>query len=142
MSLSDTSFHLLQSRQQDAKCLSFIIRNVDRSIINAIRRILYREVCCAAISFNNESIKTNTTVMSNEYLLNRISLIPLNLTPEEIDNFETKNYLFVLKKQNVHSEILNVTAADFVIYDQNNKQYNESVTQRIFECNPITKDNK
>lgn len=146
MELGFPEFEILEE-SNSTKSIKFIIKNVDVSIVNGIRRIIISEIPCGAIPFNSNginsslNIKENVTMMDNEYLSNRISLIPLNFTQDEIENYDKEKYKFVLKKKNTSSEVINITSADFVVYDNNNKIYDNSIKDRIFEKNPITKDN-
>ena len=72
---------------------------LDKSIVNGIRRALLTDI--PSIAFKTEEqmnqkdihIVTNTTSLHNEMLLQRMSLIPLYIDPENY----MKNYLFELK---------------------------------------------
>ena len=60
---------------------------LDVSIINALRRVIINNIPNAG--FNNEvssdiNIVDNNTVIHNEYLEHRISMIPICLDPEKL----------------------------------------------------------
>jgi DNA-directed RNA polymerase I and III subunit RPAC1 len=121
--------------------LSIIINNIDLSIINAIRRIILSEIPNVAFYFDpydinhqDIKIKKNTGCLHNEFIAQRISLLPIWLTENEITNFEPTNYKFILKIKNNSMNVLNVTTSDFDIF-KNDKQI---ATDIIFPKNIIT----
>jgi DNA-directed RNA polymerase subunit L len=92
---------------------------LDKSIVNGIRRTLLNDI--PSIAFKTEetipkkdiTVVTNTGQLHNEMLLQRVSLLPLYINP---DNY-MKNYLFELKVKHDNSEMYTfVTANDFQIY--------------------------
>jgi DNA-directed RNA polymerase subunit L len=92
---------------------------LDKSIVNGIRRSLLTDI--PSIAFKTEetipikdiTVVTNTGQLHNEMLLQRISLIPLYINP---DNY-MKNYLFELKVKHDNSEMYKfITTNDFQIY--------------------------
>lgn len=137
------SFTVLDISDKNAR---FIIDNVDLSIVNSVRRIILSEIPNVAFAFdpysesNGIKIHRNTCALHNEFLAHRISLIPLCFDSHEIEKFEPSKYRFVLSKHNSGHESLNVTTADFDIYDENNVKYDKKYTQKIFPADPITKD--
>jgi DNA-directed RNA polymerase subunit L len=127
------------------KTLKFVIKDVDLSIVNAARRIILSEIETAAFAFeayedNDIVFHKNTCALHNEFLGHRLSLLPLYFNEDELDNFNPPQYRFILKKKNIGSAILPVTTADFEIYDENDKKYNQAFHDRIFPANSITKD--
>ena len=68
---------------------------LDKSIVNSLRRTLLSEIPC--IAFRTEEggkkdivMEVNNTSLHNEFLLHRLSMIPLYLDPETYEN----QYLF------------------------------------------------
>ncbi len=127
--------------------IKFKITDLDLAVVNAVRRIILSEVPTVAFYFdsydieNNEiKINTNTSVVHNEFLAHRISLVPLCFDENEIYNFDPKKYKFILKKKNTTSSIVNVTTADFDILDESGNKYPEKFREKILPKNPITKD--
>jgi DNA-directed RNA polymerase subunit L len=125
--------------------LEFDIDNVDLSIINSIRRIILSEIENIAIEFSpigsdKVEIKTNTGPLHNEFLLHRLSLVPICLTPNEIINFKSDDYTFLLKKKNTTNSIIDVTTNDIQILDSEGKEILGKKKEEIFPKNPITQD--
>lgn len=78
---------------------------LDKSIINSIRRILISEIPCVAFRVEEGTPKdlimeVNNTSLHNEFLLHRLSMIPLYIDPEKYEN----QYLFYLnvKHESAH----------------------------------------
>ena len=132
------------SHATHAKHAEFDIKNVDIAFVNSIRRIILTDIPNVAISFDpyiteNSDIvfKTNTSGLHNEYLGHRISLLPVHLTSEEIENYDPENPIkFKINVKNTGFEILDVTTNDIVIEQRGVKLD----TQRVFPLHPITND--
>ena len=94
---------------------------LDKTIVNAIRRTLLSSIETYAFRTNYDNsditIEVNNTSLHNEYLLDRIGLIPLYLNPLDVLNNPLK-YLFVLNiKHDNSNPIKIITAEDFEIYE-------------------------
>ena len=92
-------------------------KGLDKSIINALRRILLSSIPSVAFRTDIDNsdliIKKNESSLHNEFLTDRISLVPLYINPLEYQ----KQYLFHLKVENSDIEPLTtITANDFEIY--------------------------
>ena len=90
---------------------------LNKSIINSLRRVLLSSIPTVAFRTKiNESdliIQKNNTSLHNEFISDRISLIPLYINPIDYQ----KQYLFHLKVENKTMEPLTtITAEDFNIY--------------------------
>jgi DNA-directed RNA polymerase subunit L/ferredoxin-like protein FixX len=103
----------------------FNTQNIPLSIINGIRRSIYSNVETYAIS--NINIIENNTVLHNEFLEHRISLIPI-LNQENID---IEKITLEISKKNDTNENLIITSTDFEI---NPKEYKKYIPNNI----PIT----
>ena len=64
--------------------LKMNIYNLDTCIVNSFRRIVLSDV--VGIAFDNIIIQTNTSIINNEILSHRLSLIPLEIDIDNIDN--------------------------------------------------------
>jgi len=91
---------------------------LDKSMINCIRRTILTDIPTVAFRVDENTVKDikvneNTGSIHNEMLLQRISLIPLYINPQNYHN----NYLFELKVKHDNDNIYKfVTAKDFNIY--------------------------
>lgn len=128
--------------------ISFKIKDIDISIINALRRIILSEVPNVGFYFdpndhdntsNSIDIITNDTPLHNEFLMHRIGLIPICLSKDEIDNWNNLYYTFKIDVTNDTGKLLNVTTNDIKVFDHENKFLPE-VTKRYFPYDSITKD--
>ncbi len=124
----------------------FNVRDVDVSILNALRRIILSEIENVAFEFEpyklqdkKVNIINNTCPLHNEIILQRLSLIPINLTPNEIIDFDDTKYKFVINKKNNTNKIIDVTTEDFDIY-QNDKILSKSQSLKIFPTDKYSND--
>ena len=93
----------------------------DKTIVNAIRRTLLSSIETYAFRTTYENsditIETNNTSLHNEFILDRIGLIPLYLDPK-LPTDNPLQYLFIM---NIKHDNLNpvsiITANDFEIYE-------------------------
>jgi len=127
--------------------IQFTIKDIELSIVNAVRRIILSELPNVAIYFdpydienNDIVIKINNSVLHNEFLAHRISLIPIHFDENELNNFKPENYKFILKKKNISSTQINVTTKDIDIYDNNDDKYDDKFREKLFPKNKITGD--
>lgn len=125
--------------------LSFDIHDIDVSIANAIRRVILAEIPTVAVSFdaynienNDVRILTNTTSLHNEFMSHRLSLIPLYMSADEIDNYDPKKYTFKISKKNTSNKNLVITSKDIIVYDEEKKSIDDTLSKRMFPPDPIT----
>ena len=90
---------------------------LDKTIINGLRRTILSSIPTLAFrtEINNSDliVKKNDSSLHNEFLIDRIGLIPLYIDPM---NYQ-KQYLFHLKVKNSElTPVTTVTAKDFEIY--------------------------
>lgn len=92
------------------------IMGLDKSIVNSLRRVLLTSI--PSIAFRTEiqssdiKVVQNDTSLHNEFLIHRISLIPLYIDPSSYE----KQYLFYLNVESSDNPITMITADDFNIY--------------------------
>lgn len=106
-----------QSETPD-KCFIFEIHNVDISIVNGIRRVILTDI--PVVGFRGEenpSIEmiVNNGPLHNEFMLHRIGLIPIHLTNEETETFDSAHYDFEVDVSNTSQNRMNVTTEDFKV---------------------------
>jgi DNA-directed RNA polymerase subunit L len=133
--------------QKNDNKISFIVEDIDVSILNSIRRTILSDIPNVAFDFepyefDNKKVDiiTNTCSLHNEIILQRLSMIPLKFTENEISDFDPLKYKFKLSKTNNTNKMLNVTTGDIQIYDENDKKYSDSFIRKIFPKNKISDD--
>lgn len=114
---------------------------LDKSIINSLRRTLLSTIPTVAFrtDFNNSDIiiKKNNSSLHNEFIADRIGLIPLYINPLDYQ----KQYLFHLKVQNKSTEpITTITANDIDIYPL--KKGVDTTLLETIDFNDYDKENK
>lgn len=131
--------------QKNDNKISFIVEDIDVSILNSIRRTILSHIPNVAFDFepyefDNKKVDiiTNTCSLHNEIILQRLSMIPLKFTENEIYDFDPLKYKFKLSKTNNTNKMLNVTTGDIQIYDENDKKYSDSFIRKIFPKNKIS----
>ena len=90
---------------------------LNKSIVNSIRRVILSSIPTVGFrtEMDNTDIKIikNTTSLHNEFLLHRISMIPLYIDPSTYK----RNYLFKLTVENDSTKpITKITCNDFEIF--------------------------
>tara|TARA_B100001094_G_scaffold249792_1_gene247167 strand:+ start:7330 stop:8553 length:1224 start_codon:yes stop_codon:yes gene_type:complete len=137
---------------KDKQSLTFDIKGdketgLHKSVINSIRRTLLSSIPSVAfrtlIDESDIHIVKNTTSLHNEFMLHRISMIPLYINPSTYK----KNYLFSLKvEEAVDLPIRNVTANDFQIFplkqDVNPDEIKEIQVSDYQMDNPLSDEEK
>jgi len=96
---------------------TFNTHNIPLSIVNGIRRSIYSNVETFAIS--NINIIENNTVLHNEFLEHRISLIPI-MNQENID---IEKIQIEVSKENDTNENILITSSDFNVTPSEYKKY-------------------
>ena len=76
--------HFKNIEISDDNELKMNIYNLDTCIVNSFRRIVLSDVVGNA--FGNIIFRTNTSIINNEILAHRLSLIPLDIDIDDIDN--------------------------------------------------------
>ena len=119
-------FKIINSSEKKCK---LHIKNIDLSILNSVRRIILSEIPNVGIYYeaydgdkNTIQIKTNTGVLHNEFIAHRISLIPIWLTADEIENFEPDQYKFKIHMKCNDTNVLLVKSKDIQVFDKNDKK--------------------
>jgi len=101
----------------------------DAALVNSLRRIILAEIPNIAFDPVNMVISTNTGNLHNEFLMHRISMIPIHANPSEFD--DVCQIMFSLNVKNDTVNPINVTSAD-IRYDVNKTIGN------LFPTNHIT----
>lgn len=111
---------------------TMVFEKVDVAYINAIRRTILSEIENVAVCTNNMKFHVNTTSLHNEFMQHRLSLIPLHLTAEQIENFNPGTYKFVIDAKNEGDIIKNITTNDITIYNNEGVKVDKKTHKQIF----------
>jgi DNA-directed RNA polymerase subunit L len=121
--------------------LEFIIDDVDVAVVNSLRRIIVSEIPNIGFEHvikNSERINIieNTTSLHNEFLKQRLSLVPINFDVEDILEYDESQYRFIIKAANkTGSELIYITTHDIDVY-KNDKLLSKDEMERIFPADP------
>ena len=96
------------------------ISNYHKPLINALRRIVIAEIPTIAFKtspadYFDISITSNTSSLHNEFIQQRLGLIPIHIV--DVEGFDKNKYEFSINISNDDSNILNVTSEHFTIKD-------------------------
>ena len=119
---------------------SFEVHGVDLSVVNAIRRTILTDIPMVGFRGEDEpslTILGNNGPLHNEFLLHRISMIPIHFSEEEVEAFTADDYEFELHVENKGMTMLNVTTQDFQIL-KNGRALPAKEQARLLPANPIT----
>ena len=104
---------MFSSLKEKDNSIEFEIKNISKSIVNAIRRTCLSNIRNTA--FDEVNFKVNTTSLHDEFLKHRIELIPVLL--ERFDEKTISNYTFKLHVTNKHNEPTYVTTDDIKVFE-------------------------
>lgn len=87
--------------------------NIDKSIINSIRRVILSEIPTVGIEESNIKIEKNNTSLHNEYMSHRLSQIPLKIQDLDYNN----DYVIILDVENKEkSKFIDITTKNLQFY--------------------------
>eukprot|EP00798_Chlamydomonas_sp_ICE-L_P019764 gene19764-biopygen28584 len=121
---------------------SFSVSGVDLCIVNSLHRAII--ACVETVAFDTlvppggggsgggVRVLENTSVMHNEMLALRVSLVPLCLTPNELENFAPGDYQCTLAVRNTGNEVLDVVSGDVVVRDAAGVSFQTERLKRLF----------
>jgi len=126
--------------------ITFQVKDIDLSIINSLRRIILSELPNVGFyfdpnDFTNKDIDVlyNNTPLHNEFIQHRISLIPINVSIEQLENWNKDDYKFVIDKENNTGNSMNVYTSDIQVFDKNDTPL-PHLAKQFFPPDPISKD--
>jgi DNA-directed RNA polymerase subunit L len=113
---------------------AFTFASTNVGVINAVRRAAMSRVQTAAFADDGVRVTENTSVMHNEMLAHRVSLVPLCLSPNELENFDPRDYTCTLKVSNSSgaAEVVDVTSLDFTTTDLTGASFDADRQRRLF----------
>lgn len=118
---------------------------------NSLRRAVLAEVPTVAAKYdpydvdnpaaNDVRILKNTTVLHDQIMGHRVSLLPVHLSAKEVAAHERDRFKFVINKRNEGSEPMWVTTADIQVLDgSSGEELGARVGARLFPPDPVTGD--
>jgi DNA-directed RNA polymerase alpha subunit/DNA-directed RNA polymerase subunit L len=142
-----TRFGKLTRRGPNSNFLEFEISGLDLAVVNAMRRTIIADVPTAAFCFSSEPhantivINKNTSVLHNEFLGHRISLVPIFLTEDETHAVAegTLDLTFRLQVKNETQAPLDVTSGD-IRGTRGGQEIPREELLRLFPANALTGD--
>ena len=92
--------------------LEFTLSKVDVSVANAVRRVILADIETVVFKQTDMTFTANTSRLNNEILGQRLSCIPIHLTPEDAD---ITDLLLEFDAENLTSDVQIMTTDDFKI---------------------------
>tara|TARA_B110000977_G_C11087770_1_gene495427 strand:- start:2884 stop:3885 length:1002 start_codon:yes stop_codon:yes gene_type:complete len=103
----------------DDNTLTFDLKNTENTIpipfANALRRVLMSEINTIGIDATSINIFNNKTVLNNDFIKERLSLLPIKYTDKFVD------YTFKLNVENTELEMKEIYAKDIDVYENDTK---------------------
>ena len=107
---------------ENEETLTFDVNNLSHSLVNAIRRLIISDV--ETIAFRTEYgkqsdivIHKNTSSLHNEFLANRISLVPIHIPSHQIQSFSPDNLEFFIQEKNNSTNSMDITTEHIQVRD-------------------------
>lgn len=146
--MGDYSIKIVQKEKEQWKgfrssslVLDISGKDVSVQLVNALRRLVVREVPCYAFHDSTIKINKNTSVYNNDMIRERVSNIPIFNVPHKIDHLEKKDWYRVdytdpkrervngdvddidmyVTVENKTDDIMNVTTEHAQVYHNGNK---------------------
>jgi DNA-directed RNA polymerase subunit L len=117
------------------------------SVTHALCRVVQAEVPTVALDYDPERasnpdvhVMVNTGALHNELLVQRLSLVPIHATPDEVAGWDPDALRFVLRAKNTGALSVAVTSADIGVLDSTGQPVPRSMRDRLFPPDPITGD--
>ena len=128
----------------DENNCSFILNNIDKSLVNALRRTIMSDIPTYKFRTephekNDVKIIKNTCALHNEFILQRIGMLPVFI--EDKQDFDLSQYIFKLSIKNNTNNIMDVTTQHFKVYFLDNQKGEIEVeSDKFFKPDPITNE--
>lgn len=145
------SFEIVNDKSFESdKKIVFIARHCHLEVVNALRRVILAEVVTVAPRYdqynaedpskNDIFIKENTTVLHDQIMGHRLSLIPIHLSSSAIKKHNRDDYRFLLEAKNETNVPVYATTGEVVIYDSDKSPLNKGRRDSLLPPDPITGD--
>jgi DNA-directed RNA polymerase II subunit RPB3 len=131
--------------------LRFEAVDVPVSVVNGLRRAIMADVHTAAFPTDNVGvppgpevpgvwIHKNSAVLHNEFMGQRLGLVPINLDARQLAAFATRKYKFVIRKKNKGTVVQTVTSADIQVFYETDAALSPAERDLLFPPSPVTGD--
>lgn len=139
----------ITSLDPTSKMLVVRIDGVDLCLVNALRRVIIASLPNVGFRFDASyhgpdqaiRIEQNDSPLHNEYMMHRISMVPLHLTLKEIEEWDPDRYEFLIdKKASDKDAATEVTTKDIRVLEKSTGKDQSALRDRMFPPCPITKD--
>ena len=114
----NSEFIILENKLNE-NYLKFEVNNIPVSVVNGIRRCILSFVECVSIDPKGINISKNTGLLHEQFLEDRLSFIPLNVDPNEYQNYEIK----IHDSKNSDKPFMNENTYPIYIYTDDLKVY-------------------
>jgi DNA-directed RNA polymerase alpha subunit len=133
------SASMISNINEEDETLTFTLSGVNVSVANAIRRVILAEIPVVVFNTTKNSetvtITKNTSRLNNEIIKQRLSCIPVYLSPDK----SIDDYIVEIDVENTTDTIIYVTTRDFRIKRISTNEYlTEKENNDIFPPNNIT----
>lgn len=135
--------HFFENVHLEEKKANFTVSNVDVSVVNSIRRTILSDVHTVAFYFDARrsenpdiNILVNETPLHNEFLSQRLGMVPIHFESQEMANWEKDAYTFEIDQSNDGKSFKDITTEHIIV-----KYRGETVDgSRLFPKNSLTGD--
>lgn len=150
---ANVRFSLMPSNDTDAFAggasfpgvFRFTIHDVDVTIVNAIRRLILSRVPTVSFHFDTDTatsddirVLENTSSLHNEFIMHRVSLIPLHFNADETSRHTKSSIELTLDVTNETTEPIAVTTEHMVVLDVNGTPFSDAERRRILPPSHVT----
>lgn len=134
--------------QLEEDILNFEVKNLPPALLNGIRRTVITNIETLAFrtEYGKESdiiIEKNTSSLHNEFLAQRIGLIPIYFDTKNITSYLKKNYEFFIDVTNNTTKSMDITTEHIQIKDLTKEPptiLSKKETEKFFPPNKLTGD--
>ena len=134
----------------DGKLLEFVVRDGHLEVMNSVRRVILSEVVTVAPRYdqyrqdapehNDVLITLNTTVLHDQIMGHRISMLPIHMGVDKLAAHQRGDLRFEIDVVNNSSESIDVTTRDVVVYDANDSPLNAEQRDMLLPPDAVTGD--
>ena len=124
--------------------LEFVVSGADVSLVNGLRRAILTDVPTVSFRFDatdpdaqDVQVMHNTCNLHNEFVGERLGLVPLHLTKKEMLDYKPSSWRFELDVSNRGSRPLDVTTADIQVVPVDAEEAPPG-RDKLFPANPAS----